>query len=152
MKKNYIYLILLLVGTVFVTLLFADIYNNEENKLCYLYGKLNKITSEEFTEYIMENPDSIIYIADKSNITNNKIEKKFISKLEKLGLIENIVYFDKEEISSSIKKTLSEKYSYNYKESQLPVILVIIDSAVIDIAQINEDSNVDTIIDYGVFE
>ena len=152
MKKNYIYLGLLLIATVFITLLFSTIYSKEENKICYLYEKLNKITSEEFAEYILENPDSIIYISDKSNVANNKFEKKFVNKLEKLGLIENIVYLDKEDITKSLIETLSKDYAYEYKEKELPVLIVIIDNEVVDTIKVNKNSNADTIIDYEVFK
>ena len=92
MKKNYIYLLILLIATVGLTFLFSTIYNREVNFVSYSYEKLNKITSAEFEEYMIENPETIIYISSKNDLHNNKFEKKFIKKLENLNLLENTIY------------------------------------------------------------
>ena len=91
MKKNYIYLAVLLAATVGLTFLLSSIYNKEVNSVSYSYEKLNKITSDEFEEYMMENPDTIVYVSDKNDLINNKFEKKFIKKLENLNLLENTI-------------------------------------------------------------
>ena len=152
MKKNYVYLALLLIGTVAMTFIFSNMYKKESTDTSYLYNKLNRITAEEFSEYMIENPDTIIYIVDKENSENYKFEKKFMSKLEKLGLIENVVCLEKQEISSSLEKKLEDDYSYIYNEKVLPIIIVINDNKIIGTSVVTENSNVDTIIDYGVFE
>jgi len=152
MKKNYIYLLILLVATVFVTLLLSNLYKKEVNGISYSYDKLNKIIATEFEEYIIEHPDTIIYIADKTNLDNNKFEKKFVNKLEKLGLIENAIYIEKKEINSDLEKKLKENYSYKYSEEKLPVIIVINDGKLIQTSVVDKSSIADTIIDYGVFE
>lgn len=152
MKKNYIYLLILLVATVVVTLLLSNLYKKEVNGISYSYNKLNKIIATEFEEYIIEHPDTIIYIADKTNLDNNKFEKKFVNKLEKLGLIENAIYIEKEEINSDLEKKLKKDYSYKYSEEKLPVIIVINDGKLIQTSVVDKSSIADTIIDYGVFE
>ena len=152
MKKNYIYLILLMVITVGVTFLLAAIYNKEVVHNCYAYDNMNKITSDEFETYMLENPEAIIYIGDKSNLYNNKFERNFVKKLEDLNMIENIIYIEKEDINTSLKDTLKQKYNFIYKEERVPVIIVIIDGKIVQTSIVDENSIVDTIINYEVFE
>lgn len=152
MKKNYIYLLILLVATVGITFMLSNLYKREETKTSYLYEKLNKITSTEFDEYMIEHPDTIIYVADQNNLENNKFEKKFYNKLEKLNLLENIIYIEKNEINSSLQKKLKEEYSYKYNEKDLSAIIVISDGIFVESTLVDESSNINTIINYEVFE
>ena len=154
MKKNYVYLLILLLGTVVVTLLLSFLYRNDVEvvETSYAYDNLNKITAAEFEEYMIENPDTIIYISDKTNLDNNKFEKKLINKLEKLNLLENVIYIEKGEVVDSLEKKFKEDYSYKYNEKEIPVIIVISDGEIIQTVVVNEKSTVDTIINYEVFE
>jgi len=152
MKRNYVYLLILILVTVVITLFLSNIYKKEVITTSHSYEKLNKITALEFEEYIIENPDTIIYLGDKTNLDNNKFEKKFISKLENLNLIKNTIYIDKTEITSSLKKVLEKEYSYNYDENKLPVVIVINDGKTIQKSNVYQNSKADTIINYEVFE
>ncbi len=152
MNKNYIYLIVLIVVTVALTLFFSALYKGEAVKISYSYEKMNRITAEEYDEYMMEHQDIIIYIADKLNLENNKFEKKLIKKLEKLNLLKHTIYIEKEDISSSLKKKLKNDYSYEYDENKLPVIIVVNDGSLNQISFVDENSNVNDIVKYEVFE
>ena len=152
MKKNYIYLLILLVATVGLTFLLSSIYNKEVNSLSYSSEKLNKITSFEFEEYITENPETIVYISNKNDLNNNKFEKKFIKKLENLNLLENTIYMEKTEINNKFKELLKANYDYKLDAKILPIIIVIENGEVVQSVVIDKDSDVETIIDYGVFE
>ena len=48
MKKNYIYLFVLVLATVLVTLGLSKLYQTEVTKTSYAYEKMNKITSTEY--------------------------------------------------------------------------------------------------------
>lgn len=153
MTKKYIYLVVLILSTMLVTLFLSYLYKKETNvEFSYAYSTLNRITASEFDEYILENPDSIIYISDSSDLSNNKFEKKFIKKIEKKNLMENIVYIEESEVTNSLQKKLEDKYSYKYNKKALPVILVFVDAELIEISTIEVDSSVDSIIEYEVFE
>lgn len=152
MKKNYIYLIILILCTVALALFLSSLYKKETNQVSYAYESFNKITSTEFEEYLLENPDAIIYIGDKTNIKNNKIEKKLINKFTKSNLLGKTIYIDKEEIVNSFEKILKEKYNYEYEEKKFPIILVIIDGELSQKALINRGININNIIDYEAFE
>ena len=151
MKKN-IYLFVLVLATVLVTLGLSKLYQTEVTKTSYAYEKMNKITSTEYDEYIVENSDTIIYIADKNNLSYNKFEKKFIKKLDSLNLLKNVIYIEKEELNNSLNKKLKKNYSYEYDENLLPAIIVINDGVLSQVSYVNEDSQVEDIINYEVFE
>ena len=74
-KKNYIILIVLVVSTVFVTLFISDVYLQKSKKESICYQYLNRIMLTELDEYIIENPNSIIYISDKYDLSNEHFEK-----------------------------------------------------------------------------
>ena len=152
MKKNYIYLAVLLVATVGLTFLLSSIYNKEVNSVSHSYEKLNKITSDEFEEYMIENPDTIVYLSDKNDLNKNKFEKKFVKKLENLNLLENAIYIEKDEINNKFKDLLKTNYDYKLDEKNLPTIIVIDSGSVVQSVVVEKTSNVETIIDYGVFE
>ena len=152
MKKNYIYLFVLVLATVLVTLGLSKLYQTEVTKTSYAYEKMNKITSTEYDEYIVENSDTIIYIADKNNLSYNKFEKKFIKKIDSLNLLKNVIYIEKEELNNSLNKKLKKNYSYEYDENLLPAIIVINDGVLSQVSYVNEDSQVEDIINYEVFE
>ena len=152
MKKNHIYLAVLLIATVGLTFLLSSIYNKEVNSVSYSYENLNKITSVEFEEYMMENTETIIYISDKNDLRNNKFEKKFINKLENLNLLEKTIYIEKDELNNNFKELLKTNYNYKIDEKQLPIIIVIDSGEVVQNVIIDKNSNIDMVIDYGVFE
>ena len=152
MKKNYIYLLILLVATVGLTFLLSSIYNKEVNTVSYSYEKLNKITSDEFEEYMMENTETIVYISDKNDLSNNKFEKKFIKKLENLNLLENTIYIEKAEINDNFRELLKTNYNYKLEEKKFPLIIVIDNGEIVQNVGVDKSSNIDTIVDYEVFE
>ena len=69
-KKNYIILVILIVITVLLTFILFDIYRNKDKVTSDFYRYSNKITNEEFDEYILESSDLIIYISDKYDLAN----------------------------------------------------------------------------------
>ena len=73
MKKNYISLFMLILVTIIITLSLSVLYKQKFSITTYSFDKLNKITSQEFNEYIIENPNTILYIGDKTNDKTNKI-------------------------------------------------------------------------------
>lgn len=151
-KKNYIYLTLLIIGTIILTFTFSIVYKHEVDNTCYLYEKLNKITSQEIDEYIMENPDSIIYIGNMNDLSNNKFEKRFLKQLKKQNLLETTVYIEKNYVSKEFKNLLKNEHSQVYNENNLPMILVVKDGKISEIVYVLNDSFAESIIDYEVFK
>lgn len=150
--KNYLFLLLLLVGTVFITLIAANIYSSKNKLTSQFYESSKKITANEFSEYVIENPDTIIYISDKYDLTNETFEEKFKLKLEQLNLVDKFVFLDKDEFNETFLLDLNKEYKMDIDLEKTPVILVIIDKMVANIVYVDKYSNSETIINYGVFE
>lgn len=151
-KKNYIILVILLISTVFLTLFLANIYSSKDRLVSSFYENTNKIKIEEFDGYIIENPDAIIYISDKYDLTNEKFEEKFHSKIDSLSLNDKIVYIDKKEIQEKFLSNLKNNYNTVIDLSKTPIVMVIVDKKVMKVNYITEDTNIDTFINYEVFE
>ena len=151
-KKNYAILIVLLVGTIFLTLMLSNIYLAKNKLVSNFYEYSNKIDTKEFEAYMVENSDFIIYISDKFDLSHESFENEFKLKLEKLNLKEKLVFIDKNDISSDFLSALKNNYNINIDITRTPMLIVIIDNKAIKNVYIDEYSNVDTIIDYEAFE
>ena len=116
------------------------------------YEYSNKITPEEFDEFMIENSDVIIYISDKYDLTNETFEKEFENKIDELNLKHNLIYIDKKNIDKNFLNKLKKSYNINVNLEETPIVIAIVDNKVIKNISINNDSNVETLIEYEVFE
>lgn len=151
-KKNYYILAVLIVITILLTLSLASLYNNRDKMASKFYNYANKITSEEFDEYMLENQDLLIYISDKFDLSNEKFENSFEKKLDSLNLKDKLIYIDKDQLSKKFLNNLKDKYNIRIDKNKLPIIIVILDKKIIKSMQVFYNSDVEDIIDYGVFE
>lgn len=151
-KYNYIIYIVLLIVTIIVTLLLADLYNKGENEISYSYETLNKISAEEFDEYMVEHDDVIIYIGSMYSTSTNKVEKNIITEIEKQNLLEKVIFIEKEEITDELEKTLNKEYEYEYNEDKIPTIIIVIDGEVDKIVKITKNMQYKSAIDYEAFK
>ena len=152
LKRNYIILIILLAVTVFLTFFFANIYKSKGNLVSGFYEYSNKITIEEFDEYMTENTDAIIYISDKYDLTHETFEENFKEKINELNLKNKIVFVDKNEINDKFISNLKINYGISIDLSKTPLVIVIVDKNVLQCVYIDNYSNVDDFIDYEAFE
>ena len=138
-KKNYIILGLLAVVTVLAVIYMSKWYRASENY--YLENSVMKelvgeVKELEFENYILENPDIVIYISkDQSKIT-----KKFEKKLKKYILDENLkshfIYVNGKDSTESFLLNFKEKYFINgMKELEItyPNLLILENGKVKDI-------------------
>lgn len=151
-SKNYIILVVLLVVTVFLTLLLANIYTSKNKLTSSFYEYSNKISIDEFEQYLVENPDAIVYISDKYDLTHETFEEKFKEKIDNLNLKKNLVFINKEEIDRDFIKKLNNNYKINIDINTTPIILVTVDKKIVKSIYVDKNSNVDTFIDYEIFE
>lgn len=151
-KKNYYILVVLLAVTVLLTLSLSNIYMNREKLASNFYEYSNKITPEEFDQFMTENSDVMIYISDKYDLTHETFEKKFENKIDELNLKHNLIYMDKKDIDKEFLNEIKKSYGINIDLEKLPTIIVIIDKKVVKNISITPDSNVETLIEYEVFE
>ena len=151
-KKNYFILIGLIFVTVFITLSLVNIYKNKDKLTSSIYNYSNKITNEEFDEYMVESSDLIIYIADKYDLTNDSFEKSFMNKIDEINLKEKLIYIDKSQLSKEFLNKLKNNYGINIDIKKLPIIAVIVDRNFIKSVYVNENQDAERIIQYEVFE
>ena len=151
-KKNYYILVILLVITVLITLLLASLYSNQEKVVASFYEYSNKISSKEFDQFIIENPDAIIYISDKYNLEYKNVEQKLQNRLDELGLKKNFVFIDKKDVNKKFIKKIKNKYEINIKVEEIPVMLVIIDNKVVKNIKVDKNIEIDRLIEYEDFE
>ena len=148
-KKNYILVGVIIVITLLLIFTLSNLYKNRNQVESELYKYSNKITYKEFDVYITENPDSIIYISNKNNTTNEDIEKKLINKIEKLGLKEHFVFINAD---NKIINKINKNYKLKVNINKLPVVISFIDNNIVNYSYISNDSDIDTIINYGDYE
>ena len=150
--KNYIILAILIVCTVIVTLVLANIYRNKDKEVSPFYEYANKITTKEFDQYTLESSDIIIYISDKYNLNHIDFEKKFEDKITELNLKEKLIYIDKKDINKKFLSKLKNQYNVTLDLNKLPAALIIVDKELQKEVYIDKTTDVDNFIEYGAFQ
>ena len=148
-KKNYIILAILLGSTVLLTLIFSRLYLNRTKEESSFYKESNKITTKEIKQVSLENTDIIYYISDKNDLTNAEFEQKLKSKLESKNLLSKLIYVD---TKRSIIKKFKNEYKLNLKVENYPIIVFVVDKKVIKTIYVKDNEDIDSYIDYGVYE
>ena len=149
-KSNYIKLVLLIAVTIAITFLFVYFYNEIKNKNL-MTNYLDQITVEDIDKYILEHPDTILYIKYKDQ-NLSLFESDLKRKVEKNNLSDDIVYvlYGSNDISA-INKIL-RKYNFNKDISDNSLILVMIDKKIQTYKIISKNEKMDDFIDYEVFK
>ena len=143
--KNYIYLILIVAFTVFMTVVVANLYKESKRVESDFYQFANTITNKEFDVYVTEYPDSIIYIYDKYSSEYKEFESELKEKIETLYLKNNLIYMDKRELSKKFVNNIKENYNTDFKYDNKPIILILSDKEIINIIEINPTTSIDSI-------
>lgn len=116
--KNYIYLFLILLGSIlFLIYIYTwyDAYNQNKLNTSIMNKYLTVINYNELDNYIVENKDAIIYVSILGNEDINNFEKKFKSAVLENNLKNTILYLDitNENIVSATKKLqIEEEFPY----------------------------------------
>lgn len=95
--KNYVYLFLILLGSLLLLIYIYTWYETyNENKLntSIMNEYLTVINYNELNNYIVENKDAIIYVSILGNDNINRFETKFKTEIIKNNLKNEILYLD----------------------------------------------------------
>lgn len=108
-KKNYIYLLLILLGTILLLIYiykWYDTYNENTLNTSIMNEYLTVINYNELDNYIIENKDAVIYVSILGNEKINRFERKFKNAILDNNLKNEILYLDltNENIYSVTKK------------------------------------------------
>ena len=134
--KNYIYLFLVLLGSVLFLIYIYTWYNTyNENKLytSIMNNYLTVINYNELDNYITENKDAILYVSILGDKEINRFEEKFKNSIQDKNLKNNILYLDitNENIANATKKLQIEE--------EFPYLVIYTNGQITDTYSIAED-------------
>lgn len=144
-NKNYFILGIILIVTVLALYYFYmwfDVYNDSKLNKPILDRYMEVINYNELDNYIVENPDSIIYVSILDDMEIREFERNFKNSFRNNKVNGEILYLDLTESikDSSTKKDIMNKYSVNSLNiSDVPCILVIRDGMVNSIYNIKDN-------------
>lgn len=116
--KNYIYLFIILLGTVLLLLYiysWYETYNENKLNVQIMNNYLTVINYNELDDYIIENKNAIIYVSVLGNKEINKFEEKFKNNIIDNNLKNDILYLDltNEDLNEAMKKlNIEDKFPY----------------------------------------
>lgn len=127
--KNYFILLIIVILVAISTIILTNIYNNQLRKTSIMYNYLSEIKKNDIDTYLTEKPNIILYISDKYDITNNKIEEKLQNEIIKYNAKDYIIFLNINTKNIEFIDKLNKKYNGNI-EKKLPVLVVIEDSQI----------------------
>lgn len=138
-KKNYVLLVLLTVFTLFIILYAANWYKaskeytKTESVMVKLFGEVKEA---EIDNYILENPDVVIYVSAENDENISKFEKKFKNYIVKENIKSHFIYLNCGEVSADFISDFQKKYFNGGLKSvklSYPNLLIVNDGKVIDV-------------------
>lgn len=118
-RKNYYLLVLLVVVT--LSLLYFSVnwyYVYEENRIgeSVIASIVPEVKEEELSNYLMDNPNIVIYFASAKDKETKSFEKKLKKYISEEELKDQIVYVNTDEI---VDKSFYQNFISNYFNSEL---------------------------------
>ena len=144
--KNYVFLgVVLLVSMLilYYFYLWVDAYNESKLNKPIMNKYMDVINYNELDTYLIENPDTIIYVSILENKEIRDFEKNFKKLFKKKKINNDILYLDiTEDIKNEdINNELNNKYMINSVSIlDVPVIIVIENGNVKSIYSISENN------------
>lgn len=129
-KKNYVILgIVILVSLLIVYYLYMwfTAYTATKEGEAILDKYMTVINYNELDNYLVENPDGIIYVGILNNEEISKFERKFKNSIKNSKINKEVLYLNiTDEISNVNKvKEMKERYTVNYADiTNVPNIMV----------------------------
>lgn len=137
--KNYFILGIILASSIFIVLYINKLYLSTKNNDNILNGFIKEIKTQEIDNYIIENPNFIIYLGYKNN-DNKSFEKKFKKLVTKYDLQKDIVFIDISQFNDEAFNKFCKKYADKLLEKDSSLIIVD-NQKVIDVLDITIGNN-----------
>ena len=147
-KNNYIKLGVVIIATIALTFYWASWYNTtKEYRMnnSVIPTVIGEVTMEELDNYLLENPDIMIYFASSKDDTIKDFEDDFKKILVKENLKNDFVYIDTSKIETQeFYQSFAKKYYSKSLKSKketldiIPNIILIEDGKVIDIMHLSK--------------
>ena len=136
-RKNYIYLFLILLGSLLLLLYiytWYDAYNENRLNTSIMDKYLTVINYNELDNYIIENKDAVIYVSILGNEDISKFEKKFKNLVSEHNLKNDILYLD---ISNDNISIATNKLNI---DEEFPYLVVYTNGVITDTYSINDNN------------
>ena len=115
------------------------LYLSTKNNDNILNGFIKEIKTQEIDNYIIENPNFIIYLGYKNN-DNKSFEKKFKKLVTKYDLQKDIVFIDISQFNDETFNKFCKKYADKLLKKDSSLIIVD-NQKVIDVLDITKGNN-----------
>ena len=139
-KKNYILCAIIFILTITICLMIFFIMENNKkynSKIPILRGTASEIEPKDLDNYLIENPDVLLYIGVADDFNSRKVEEKFKKIIEENDL--NVIYLNLTNLTKKeIKEYLSDfssKYSSSKNVNNYPAFLIVFNRKVVDFVQ-----------------
>ena len=153
--KNYLILLPIIIITiilVFYLRAWYRAYNTHQLTIPIISGYLNEVKYDELDNYILENPNFVLYMCTSNDISCREFESKFKKIIKRYSLKDIIIYLNLNDFINQennyqllidgdlVLPTYQEKEEFFniyptiaiFKDKQLESILIINDSVTID--------------------
>ena len=150
-KKNYIILGVVIIVTLLILyyfLMWIDAYNETKLNKPILNKYMEVINYNELSDYLIENPDTIIYVSVLEDKEIREFEKKVKVLFKKHEIDKEILYLDitNDLNNKEIKNEMINKYNFgNYNMTNVPLVIVFENGIVKNIfSASNNEYNIDS--------
>jgi len=149
--KNYFILALVVILSGIIVFALATTYTNKkryDEKENHVLSFLKEIYINDFENFIIENPDIIIYTSDSDNYKMKKLEKKLKRHIIERNYEQDIIYVDVTNSKAPFINVLNKYLSNENKLNGIPNILIVKDGKINNVMYMNDDTTVIQMIDF----
>lgn len=153
--KNYVILGIVIIITLFILYYFymwVDVYKESRVNIPIMDKYMTVINYNELDNYLVENPDTIIYVSVLEDEEIRKFEKKFKNKYKNDAIKKDILYMNitDEVKNKEIRNEMVSKYSLNNLNiTSVPCVLVFSDGLLKTIYSVmDNDYDIDRFVIY----
>lgn len=152
--KNYLILFFITIISILIVVYLVNVYKSKQdynNDVNHRMSFLREIYADDFTNYITENIDGIIYISNSSDNSLIKLEKQLKKDIIKREYTQDIVYINSKNLAINFGDTLNKYYSDTVKlteHSSIPNVLIVKDGLIQRTLYITSETTEKQIIDF----
>ena len=153
--KNYIILGIVIIFTIFILYYFymwVDVYKESKINIPIMDKYMSVINYNELDNFIVENPNSIVYVSVLENEDIREFEKKFKVKYKNNLINNEVLYMNitSDIVDSNLKKEMIDKYSVNSLNiTSVPLIMVFEEGKLSSIYSISDNNyDIDKVVVY----
>lgn len=158
-KKNYFIVLVIGAVTIAVVLYVATLYKNTKfnDEKSVISDYLFNINVEELDNYLLENPDVVIYWANSEDLENAKFEKKLKKFIIKKDLQKQFIFLEVKGIEDKTILDVEKKYlTKNASLNNYPLILIVKDGKINEVIKSSQNIDIDYLeekfMNHGVIE